>query len=101
MQEIDSTVDLKYDLPETKFDHIFKPSRHVNFLVDVDAPVKNLMGQTGGTMPNYYQLLEELQSQIATVNNRITMPKQSFNPNLSIHSAVQPSEKAIGAFTSF
>ena len=54
MSEIDESVDLEFELPESKFDHIFKPSRHMNFLVDVDEPVKNAMGQTGGTMPNYY-----------------------------------------------
>ena len=54
INEVESSVELRYELPESKFDHIFKPSRHVNFLIDVDEPVKNLLGQTGGTMPNYY-----------------------------------------------
>lgn len=56
----ESPVDLKFELPESRFNHIFKPSRHVNFLVDVDAPIKFALGQTGSTMPNYAQLLEEL-----------------------------------------
>jgi len=44
MAEVDETVDLEFELPESKFEHIFKPSRHMNFLVDVEEPVKNAMG---------------------------------------------------------
>ena len=69
ISDVTSSVELSYDLQESKFDHIFKPSRHVNFLVDVDAPVRNMLGQTGGTMPNYGQLIEELQLHVSSVIN--------------------------------
>jgi hypothetical protein len=57
-------------------------------------------------MPNYYQLVEELQSQMASISSRISIPKQSYNPNLSIQSALLTGDRAVkseqfGAFTSF
>ena len=44
ISDVTSSVELTFSLPESKFDHIFKPSRHVNFLVDVDAPIRNMLG---------------------------------------------------------
>jgi hypothetical protein len=39
--EVDNTVDLTYELPESKFEHIFKPSRHMNFLMEFEPAIKN------------------------------------------------------------
>lgn len=65
--EVENTVDLTYELPESKFDHIFKPSRHMSFFMEFEPAIKNSMGQTGGTMPNYFTMIEELQSHIGQI----------------------------------
>ena len=64
--DVESTVDLTIELPESKFDHVFKASRHINFLTEFEPPIKNNpMGEVGGTIPNYVTMIEELQKHLS------------------------------------
>jgi hypothetical protein len=45
-------------------------------LVDVEAPIKNMLGQTGST-PNYSQLIEDLNHHVSSVIAHTVKPALS------------------------
>jgi len=65
--DVEQAVDLQYELPQSKFDHVFKASRHMNFLMDFEPVIKNTSGEVGGTMPNYFSMIEDLQKHVSLV----------------------------------